>query len=121
MPGYNRQMLSVVNSKVDMNNRFQMLMNEIHHYLFLFQPNLYIVTAPEPVDIPSVIRVDIIWKSNMYGRHVNFSRGLNSEGNYMKTLIEIKNMTAFAFEDSYTLGNSPYDDLLFGVNYFDLD
>ena len=62
MPGYTRQMLSVVNSKVDMNNRFQMLMNEIHHYLLLFQPNLYIVTAPEPVDIPSVIRVDIIWK-----------------------------------------------------------
>ena len=43
MPGYTKEMLSHINSKVDMNNKFQLLMNQVYdcsnqmYTLFLIQ------------------------------------------------------------------------------------
>ena len=45
-------MLSNINSKVDMNNKFQLLMNQVYDCLLLFQPNIYIVSNPIPLDTP---------------------------------------------------------------------
>ena len=119
MPGYTRQMLSLVNAKVDMNNRFQLLMHQIYDCLLLFQTNLYIVTAPDHVNVPSKIRVEIIWESSSQEKHVCFCRLLDAEGDYGQTLTEIKTMCKYALLDSYTLGSSLYDDLVFGVNCLD--
>ena len=61
MPGYTKEMLSHINSKIDMNNKFQLLMNQVYDCLLLFQPNVYIVSNPVPLDTPSVIKVQIMW------------------------------------------------------------
>ena len=79
MPGYTRQMLSLVNAKVDMNNRFQLLMHQVYDCLLLFQTSFYIVTAPELMNVPSKIRVELIWESSSQEKHVCFSRLLEAE------------------------------------------
>jgi len=80
---------------------------------------VYIISEPEPPDVPSRIRVQIIWESKNYEKHVSLIRTLVSTGNYNHVLAEIKAICTYAFQDSQELGDSPYYDLLYGVNYLD--
>ena len=110
MPGYTRQMLSNINSQVDMYNQFKLLMNQVYDCLLLFQPNVYIISSPDPPDVPSKIRVQIIWESKTCNKHVSFSRALIANENYKHVLVEIKAICTYAF---------PYYDLIYGVNCLD--
>ena len=63
MPGYTREMQALVDARIDMNNKYQMLMKEVHDCLLLFRPDVYVVSHPEPPVTPAVIKVQVIWKS----------------------------------------------------------
>ena len=115
MPGYTREMLALVNVRIDMNNKYQMLMKEVHNCLLLFRPDVYIVAHPDPPETPAVIKVQIIWNSKTHNQHMSFNRALRSEENYQKALAQIKVVLTFAFQDSFTLGTSPFEDLMFGL------
>ena len=119
MPGHNKQTLTQLNAQVDMYNKYKLLMNQVYDCLLLFQPNIYIVSSPEPLDVPYKIRVQIIWDSKTCNKHVSFSRALVSTGNYDHVLAEIKAICTYAFQDSQELGDSPYYDLIYGVNCLD--
>ena len=119
MPGHTRQELSLINSKVDMYNKYQHLMQQVYDCLLLFQPNVYIICSPTPTETPSVIRVQIIWDSKSCEKYVSFSRALRASEDYDHVIMEIKTICAFAFQDSQELGNSPYYDLIYGVNCLD--
>ena len=58
MPGYTREMQALVNARIDMNNKYQMLMKEVHDCL-LFRPDVYIVAHPDPPETPTVIKVQM--------------------------------------------------------------
>ena len=47
---------------------------------------------------------------------MSFNRALRSEGNYQKALAQIKAVLIFAFQDSFTFGTSPFEDLMFGLS-----
>ena len=115
MPGYTREMQALVNARIDMNNKYQMLMKEVHDCLLLFRPDVYIITHPDPPETPAVIKVQIIWNSQTCQQYMSFNRALRSEGNYHKALAQIKAVLTFAFQDSFTLGTSPFEDLMFGL------
>ena len=65
--------------------------------------------------LPAVIKVQIIWNSQTCQQYMSFNRALRSEGNYHKALAQIKAVLTFAFQDSFTLGTSPFKDLMFGL------
>ena len=46
---------------------------------------------------------------------MSFNRALRSEGNFHKALTQIKAVLTFAFQDSLTVGTSPFEDLMFGL------
>ena len=57
-------------------------------------------------------------KYKSYGthqQHISFNRALRSEGNYQKALAQLKAVLTFAFQDSFTLWTSPFEDLMFGL------
>ena len=88
MPGYTRDMQALVDARIDMNNKYQMLMKEVHDCLLLFRPDVYII---------ALIKVQIIWNSQTHQQHMTFNRALRSEGNYQKALAQIKAVLTFAF------------------------
>ena len=57
MPGYTREMQALVDARIDMNNKYQMLMKEVHDCLLLFRPDVYTVAHPDPPETPAVIKV----------------------------------------------------------------
>ena len=74
-----------------------------------------IVAYSDPPETPAVINVQIIWNSKTNQQHMSFNRAFKSEGNYQKALAQIKAVLTFAFQDSFTLGTSPFEDLMFGL------
>ena len=78
---------------------------------------MYIISNPEPVKTPTVIKVQMIWNSKLCNKHVSFNRALKSQGDYEKGLKEIYAVFRYAIDDAQTLGISPYEELLYGVNY----
>ena len=117
MPGLNKKQLALIQAQVDMYTKHNLLMRKIFDNLFLLQPEMYIVSNPEPVKTPTVIRVQMIWNSKSCGKHVSFSTALKSQENYEKGLKEIYAVFRYAIDDAETLGISPYEGLLYGVNY----
>ena len=117
MPGLNKKQLALIQSQVDMYTKHNLLMRKIYDNLFLLQPEMYIISYPEPVKTPTVIKVQMIWNSKSCGKHVSFSRALKSQGDYEKGLKEIYAVFRYAIDDAETLGISPYEGLLYGVNY----
>ena len=71
------------------------------------------------LDTPSVIKVQVMWESKTSNKHVSFSRALRYNEDYDHTLAEIKAICTYAFQDSQELGDSPYYELIFGVNCLD--
>ena len=117
MPGLNKEQLALIQAQVDMNTKYSLLMIKIYDNLFLLQPEMYIISNPEPVKTPTVIKVQMIWNSKSCDKHVSFSRALNSRGDYEKGLKEMYAVFRYAINDAKTLGISPYEELLYGVNY----
>ena len=117
MPGLNKKQLALIQAQVDMYTKHNLLVRKIYDSLFLLQPEMYIISNPEPVKTPTVIKVQMIWNSRSCGKHVSFSRALNSQGDYEKGLKEIYAVFKYAINDAETLGISPYEVLLYGVNY----
>ena len=117
MPGLNKRQLALMHAQVDMSTTYNLLMRKIYDNLFLLQPEMYIVSNPEPVETPNVIKVQVIWNSKSCGKHVSFSRALKSQGDYERGLKEIYAVFRYAIDDAETLGISPYEELLYGVNY----
>ena len=117
MPGLNKKQLALIQAQVDMYTKHNLLMRKIYDNLFLLQPEMYIISNPEPVKTPTVIKVQMIWNSKSCGKHVRFSRALKSQGDYEKVLKEIYAVFRYAIDDAETLGISPYEGLLYGVNY----
>ena len=117
MPGLNKKQLALIQAQVDMYTKHNLLMRKIYDNLFLLQPKMYIISNPEPVKTPTVIKVQMIWNSKSCGKHVSFSRALKSQGDYEKGLKEIYAVFIYAIDDAETLGISPYEGLLYGVNY----
>ena len=117
MPGLNKKQLTLMHAQVDMSTKHNLLMRKIYDNLFLLQPEMYIISNPEPVETPNVIKVQVIWNSKSCGKHVSFSRALKSQGDYEKGLKEIYAVFRYAIDDAETLGISPYEELLYGVNY----
>ena len=85
MPGYTREMQAFIDARIDMNNKYQMLMKEVHDCLLLFRPDVDIVAQPDPPETPAVIKIQIIWNSQTHQQHMSFNRALRSEGNYQKS------------------------------------
>ena len=117
MPGLNKEQLALVQAQVDMYTKHNLLMRKIYDNLFLLQPAVYVISNPEPVNIPTVIKVQMIWNSKSCNKHVSFSRALTSQGDYERGLKEIYAVFRYAINDAETLGISPYEELLYGVNY----
>ena len=115
MPGYTKEMRSIIEARIDMNTNYQMLMKEVHDCLLLFRPDVYIVAHPDPPVTPAVIKIQIIWNSQTHQKYMSFNRALRSNGNYKQSLAQIKAVLTFAFQDSFTLGTSPFEDLMFGL------
>lgn len=120
MPGYTTQMLNQVHAKTDMYNRYKYLITQVQDSLLLLQPSVYLVTNPIAMDVPtvpSVIKMQLTWDSRSAGKYVSFSTTLRSDENYIQKLQNIEAMCLHAFQDAHELGDSPYYDLLFGVNW----
>ena len=117
MPGLSRKQLSLIKAQVDMYTKHNLLMRKIYDNLFLLQPEMFIVSNPEPIKTPTVIKVQMIWNSKSCGNHVSFSRALKSQENYEKGLKEIYAVFRYAIDDAEKLGISPYEGLLYCVNY----
>ena len=117
MPGLNKKQIALMKAQVDMYTKHDLLMRKIYDSLFLLQPEMYIVSNPEPVKIPTVIKVQMIWNSRSCRKHVSFSRALKSQEDYERGLKEIYAVFRYAIDDAETLGISPYEELLYGVNY----
>ena len=117
MPGLNKKQLALIQAQVDMCTKHHLLMRKIYDNLFLLQPEMYIISNPEPVKTPTIIKVQMICNSKSCGKHGSFSRALKSQGDYEKGLKEIYAVFRYAIDDAETLGISPYEELLYGVNY----
>ena len=88
MPGYTKEMQALVNARIDMNNKYQMLMKEVYDCLLLFRPDVYIIAHPDPPETPAVIKIQIIWNSQTHQQYMSFNRALRSEDNYQKALAK---------------------------------
>ena len=86
MPGLNKEQLALVQAQVDMYTKHNLLMRKIYDNLFLLQPAVYVISNPEPVKTPTVIKVQMIWNSKSCNKHVSFSRALKSQGDYGKRI-----------------------------------
>ena len=117
MPGLSKKQLSLIKAQVDMYTKHNLLMRKIYDNLFLLQPEMYLTSSPEPVKGPTVIKVQMIWNSKSSGKHVSFSRALKSQEDYEKGLKEIYAVFRYAIDDTEKLGISPFEGLLYGVNY----
>ena len=117
MPGLNKKQLALIQAQVDMYTKHNLLMRKIYDNLFLLQPEMYIISNSEPVETPTVIKVQMIWNSKSCRKHVSFSKALKSQGDYEKGLKEIYAVFRYAIDDAETLGIFPYEELLYGVNY----
>ena len=117
MPGLNKEQLALMQAQVDMYTKHSLLMGKIYDNLFLLQPEMYVISNPEPVKTPTVIKVPMIWNSNSCNKHVSFSRAVKSQGDYERGLKEIYAVFRYAINDAETLGISPFEELLYGVNY----
>ena len=117
MPGLNKEQLALRQAQVDMCTKHNLLMRKIYDNLFLLQPEMYIISNPEPVETPTVIKVQMIWNSKSCGKHVSFSRALKSQGDYGRGLKEIYAVFRYAIDDAEILGISPFEGLLYNVNY----
>ena len=117
MPGLNKEQLALMQAQVDMNTKHNLLMRKIYDNLFLLQPEIYVTSNPEPVKTPTVIKVQMVWNSKSCNKHVSFSRALKSQGDYERGLKEIYAVFMYAIQDAETLGISPFEELLYGVNY----
>ena len=49
MPGLNKKQLTLMHAQVDMSTKHNLLMRKIYDNLFLLQPEMYIISNPEPV------------------------------------------------------------------------
>ena len=56
MPGLNKKQLALMQAQVDMNTKHNLLMRKIYDNLFLLQPEIYVISNPEPVKTPTVIK-----------------------------------------------------------------
>ena len=90
-------------------------MKEVYDCLLVFRPDVYVVAHPDPPETPAVIKVKIIWNSQTQQKHMSLNKALRSDGNYQKALAQIKTILTFVFQDSFTLGTSPFEDLMFGL------
>ena len=63
MPGLNKEQLALIHAQVDMYTKHNLFMRKIYDNLFLLQPEMYIISNPEPVNTPTVIKVQMIWNS----------------------------------------------------------
>ena len=109
MPGLNKEQLASMQAQVDMYTKHNLLMRKIYDNLFLLQP--------EPVKTPTVIKVQMTWNSKSCNKHVSFSRALRSQGDYEKRLKELHAVFRYAINDAEILGISPFEGLLYAVNY----
>ena len=100
-----------------MYTKYRIFINKVHDHMFLLQPQMYITSNPEPVQAPTVIKLQLIWNSESIGRHVSFSRALNYQGDYDTGLRELLAVFRYALPDAQTLGTSPFHKLIHGVNY----
>ena len=57
MPGLNKEQLALRQAQVDMCTKHNLLMRKIYDNLFLLQPDMYIISNPEPVETPIVIKI----------------------------------------------------------------
>ena len=55
MPGLNKKQLALMQAQVDMYTKHNLLMRKIYDNLFLLQPEIYVISNPEPVKTPTVI------------------------------------------------------------------
>ena len=117
MPGLNKEQLALRQAQVDKCTKHNLLMRKIYDNLFLLQPEMYIISNPEPVETPTVIKIQMIWNSKSCGKHVSFSRALKSQGDYGRGLKEIYAVFRYAIDDAEILGISPFEGLLYNVNY----
>ena len=112
-----RHELAVIRTKVDMYNQFTLLLNELYDRMFILQPQLYITVNQQPDKSPTVIKTQVVWNSQSAGKHVSFSKALRSYGDYEQKLRELCCIFIYALQDACKLGDSPFQELSYGVNY----
>jgi len=112
MTGMTKYQVIIIKAKVDMFNLYTIMMNKIYDDILMLYPDLYIVSNPTPTVAPTEIRIQIVWNSITAAKYVSFSRLIKSSENYQKTLYEINVIFAYALQDSYKLGDSPFESLL---------
>ena len=108
MPGLNKKQLALMQAKVDMYTKHNLLMRKIYDNLFLLQPEIYVISNPEPVKTPTVIKVQIIWNSKSCNKHISFSRALKSQGDYERGLKEIYAVFRYAINDAEDTWDLPF-------------
>ena len=116
MPGKTRVILQIIRARVDMVNKYRMLINKMFGTLLLLQPEVYLVTNPDTSERPTSITVQVIWNSITLEKHTSVTIRIKSKGNYDRSLCRLKTVFQHAIADSRSLGNSPFMELI-GVNY----
>ena len=76
MPGLNKKQLVLIQAQVDMYTKHNLLMRKIYDNLFLLQPEIYVISNPEPVKTPTVIKVQMIWNSKSCNKTCKFQQSL---------------------------------------------
>ena len=112
MPGHTKQQLSVIKAKIEMYNRYKLIMNRAYDQMFVHQPQMYIISDLTPDIAPSVIKVQVIWNSKTMDKHVSFSRALRSQENYDRSMKELLAIIIYALSEAQQLGTSPFQELL---------
>ena len=115
MPGKTKIILQIIRARVDMVNKYRMLINKMFGTLLLLQPEVYLVTNPDTSERPTSITVQVIWNSITLEKHTSVTIRIKSE-NYDRSLCRPKTVFQHAIADSRSLGNSPFMELI-GVNY----
>ena len=116
MPGKTRIILQIIKARVDMVNKYRMLINKMFGTLLILQPEVYLVTNPDTSERPTDITVQIIWNSISLGNYISVTKRIKSNENYDQSLYRLKMVFQRAIADSRSLGNSPFMELI-GVNY----
>ena len=116
MPGKTRIILQIIRARVDMVNKYKMLIDKMFGILLLLQPEVYLVTNPDTSERPTSITVQVIWNSISLGKYTSVTKRIESSKNYDESLYQLKIVFQHAIADSGSLGNSPFMELI-GVNY----
>ena len=92
-------------------HEFESFLKRFHRKLFLFQPQIYVVSNITK----DAVHIQITWKSISANGYVTYNASTTYKPNYLLAISQMKRIGDYSLKDAELLADSPFVDIFFGM------